>query len=54
MKDVNHKISRQMVNFALANGVGIIRMEELTGIRKRAASTKEAGLIRGRSINCKR
>ncbi|MED4971688.1 MULTISPECIES: RNA-guided endonuclease TnpB family protein [Geobacillus thermoleovorans group] len=43
MKDVNHKISRQIVNFALANGVGVIRMEDLTGIRKRAASPKEAG-----------
>ncbi|WP_139268058.1 RNA-guided endonuclease TnpB family protein, partial [Geobacillus proteiniphilus] len=43
MKGVNHKISRQIVNFALANGVGVIRMEELTGIRKRATSAKEAG-----------
>ncbi len=43
MKDVNHKISRQIVHFALANGVGVIRMEDLTGIRKRAASLKEAG-----------
>jgi hypothetical protein len=29
MKDLNHKISRQIVNFAVANGVGIIRMEDL-------------------------
>ncbi|MED4359325.1 MULTISPECIES: transposase [Geobacillus] len=43
MKDQNHKISRQIVNFALANGVGVIRMEALTGIRKRATSAKEAG-----------
>ncbi|KAF0996101.1 hypothetical protein BJQ97_02764 [Geobacillus sp. TFV-3] len=43
MKDMNHKISRQIVRFALANGVGVIRMEILTGIRKRAASAKEAG-----------
>ncbi|WJQ10980.1 transposase [Geobacillus stearothermophilus] len=43
MKDMNHKISRQIVHFALANGVGVIRMEDLTGIRKRAASAKEAG-----------
>lgn len=43
MKDMNHKISRQIINFALANGVGVIRMEDLTGIRKRAASAKEAG-----------
>jgi len=43
MKEMNHKISRQVVCFALANGVGVIQMEELTGIRKRAASAKEAG-----------
>ena len=30
MKDINHKISRQIVRFALANGVGMIRMEKLT------------------------
>jgi transposase len=38
MKDHNHKISRQIVNFAVANGVGIIRMEDLTDIRNRAKS----------------
>jgi IS605 OrfB family transposase len=39
MKD--HKISRQIVNFAVANGVGIIRMEDLTDIRNRAKSKKK-------------
>lgn len=43
MKDQNHKISRQIVDFALTNGVGIIRMEDLTDIRNRAKSKKEAG-----------
>jgi len=43
MKDVNHKISRQIINFAIANGVGLIRMEDLTDIRNRAKSKKEAG-----------
>lgn len=43
MKDQNHKISRQIVDFALTNGVGIIRMEDLTEIRNRAKSKKEAG-----------
>jgi IS605 OrfB family transposase len=43
MKDHNHKISRQIVNFAVANGVGIIRMEDLTGILNRTKSKKEAG-----------
>lgn len=43
MKDVNHKISRQIIKFALDNGVRLIRMEDLTGIRKSAKSKKEAG-----------
>lgn len=43
MKDLNHKISRQIVNFASENGVRLIRMEDLTGIRKKAKSKKEAG-----------
>lgn len=33
MKDLNHKISRQIVHFAVTNGVGLIRLEDLTGIR---------------------
>jgi IS605 OrfB family transposase len=43
MKDHNHKISRQIINFAVANGVGIIRMEDLTEIRNRARSRSEPG-----------
>jgi hypothetical protein len=38
MKDRCHKISRQIVNFAVANGVRIIRMEDLTDIRNLAKS----------------
>lgn len=43
MKDANHKISRQIVNLALENGVHLIRMEDLTGIRYSAKAPKEAG-----------
>jgi IS605 OrfB family transposase len=43
MKDKNHPISRQIVNHAITHGVGIIRMEDLTDIRNRAKSKKEAG-----------
>lgn len=43
MKDVNHKLSRQIVNFAQANGVRLLRLEDLTGIRFTAKSKKEAG-----------
>jgi putative transposase len=43
MKELNHKISRKIVTFALTNGVRLIRMEDLTGIRNTAKSKKEAG-----------
>jgi putative transposase len=43
IKDTNHKISCQIVEFAKTNGVRLIRMEDLTGIRQRAKSKKEAG-----------
>lgn len=43
MQDVNHKISRQIIDFALKNGVRFVRMEDLTGIRNTAKSKKEAG-----------
>jgi IS605 OrfB family transposase len=33
MRDVNHHLSRQIVTHAQQQGVGIIRLEELTGIR---------------------
>lgn len=41
MKDQNHKISRQIVNYALSNGVGVIRMEDLTGIRNKGKKQKK-------------
>lgn len=43
MKDLNHKISRQIVDFASMNGVRLIRMEDLSGIRNSAKSKKEPG-----------
>ncbi|WP_408006920.1 RNA-guided endonuclease TnpB family protein [Pseudalkalibacillus sp. A8] len=48
MKDQNHKISRQIVNLALANGVGVIRMEDLTDIRNTTKSKKND---QGRSLH---
>jgi putative transposase len=35
MRDINHKLSRQIVAHAQQQGVGIIRLEELAGIRRR-------------------
>jgi putative transposase len=43
MKDINHKMSRQIITFAQMNGVHLIRMEDLTGIRHTARSRKEPG-----------
>lgn len=43
MKETNHKISRQIIEFALENGVHLIRMEDLTGIRHSKKTPKEAG-----------
>lgn len=34
MQDIDHKLSRQIVNFALENNVSTIRLEELSNIRK--------------------
>jgi putative transposase len=48
MKDQNHKISRQIVHHALVNGVGVIRMEDLTDIRNTAKSKKKD---QGRSLH---
>ena len=35
MRDVNHKLSRQIVSHAQQQGVGVIRLEQLAGIRDR-------------------
>ncbi|MFC4078187.1 RNA-guided endonuclease InsQ/TnpB family protein [Salinithrix halophila] len=43
MRNFNHQISRQLVNFAITHGVGTIRMEDLTEIRNRVKSKREAG-----------
>lgn len=37
MRDVDHKVSRQIVNFAIANDISIIKMERLSGIRSKVA-----------------
>lgn len=34
MRNINHQLSRQIVNHAQAQGVGVIRLETLTGIRQ--------------------
>ena len=42
MSDKNHKISRSLVNLAVQEGVGVIVMEKLSGIRSKVRSTKKA------------
>ena len=41
MRDQDHKISREIVNFAIANEVGTIRMEQLTDIRQTARTSRK-------------
>jgi IS605 OrfB family transposase len=42
MRDINHKLSRHIVNQAQAQGVGTIRLEQLAGIRMRTACARHA------------
>lgn len=41
MKDRDHKISRQLVNFAVANQVSVIRLEQLTKIRNTTRTSRK-------------
>ncbi|MFW0861841.1 MAG: RNA-guided endonuclease InsQ/TnpB family protein [Dethiobacter sp.] len=41
MKDQDHKISRQIVNFAKENNVAVIRLEQLSGIRQTARTSRK-------------
>ena len=41
MQDQDHKISRQVVNFAIQNNVSEIRMEKLANIRKTARTSRK-------------
>lgn len=41
MRDIDHKISREIVNFAIDNHVAVIRMERLAGIRATARTSRK-------------
>jgi len=41
MKDKDHKVSREIVNFAKANNVATIQLEELSGIRQTARTSRK-------------
>lgn len=41
MQDTDHKVSRQIVNFAKENNVSIIRLEKLSGIRQTARTSRK-------------
>jgi len=41
MADEDHKVSRQIVNFAKANDVSTIQLEELSGIRQTARTSRK-------------
>lgn len=40
-KTYNHKISKQIVQFALSNNAGVIQLEDLSGIKQRDSENKE-------------
>jgi len=46
MKDANHKLSRQIVNHAHEQGVGTIKVEALSGIRKGTTRTSRGAKAR--------
>ncbi len=46
MTNINHQLSRQIVNHAHDQGVGIIRLETLTGIRERTTRTSRGAKAR--------
>ncbi len=46
MKDINHKLSRQLVNHAHEQGVGTIKVESLAGIRKGTTRTSRGANAR--------
>jgi putative transposase len=39
MKDINHKISRQIVNMAIKEEVSVMKLEKLTNIRQTARTS---------------
>ena len=41
MKDQDHKVSRQLMNFAKENNVSVIRLEQLSGIRQTARTSRK-------------
>ena len=41
MEDTDHKVSRQLVNFAKENNVSVIRLEKLAGIRQTARTSRK-------------
>lgn len=41
MRDIDHKLSRQIVNFAINNNIGTIRLETLANIRKTTRTSRK-------------
>lgn len=47
MKDIDHKISREIVNFAIRNHVGTIKLEQLANIRSTTSKSRKNGKNNG-------
>lgn len=50
--DMNHKISRLVVDFAVSQGVTCIRMEDLAGVRWTEKQNRKQRRDHGRSLHC--
>ncbi|HUW63121.1 MAG TPA: transposase [Spirochaetia bacterium] len=50
--DINHKIARLIVKFALMNGATLIRLEDLSGIRQRPHQSRKQRQDHGRTLHC--
>lgn len=54
MQDKDHKISREIIDFAIDNHISVIRLEQLTNIRQTARTSRKNEKIctLGHSIVC--
>ncbi|WP_165763961.1 IS200/IS605 family accessory protein TnpB-related protein, partial [Bacillus mycoides] len=41
MQEKDHKISREIIDFAIANQISVIRLEQLTNIRQTARTSRK-------------
>ena len=45
MQDQDHKVSREIIDFATDNNISVIRLEQLTNIRQTARTSRKTRKI---------